>query len=188
MKGIRCTNLARTLLDLASLVDVGALEQAVDGALRYRPSVRSWTLKLLGTLGDHGLTGAASLRTLLNERVRGTQDSALEVRVRRLIKNGKLPMPATNVAITDDQARHIATVDFAWPQQRVALQAHGYRAHASHQAFEKDHRQSSRLTAFGWRVLEVTAERLRDEPLAVLQELRKTINWPPITPGSREQS
>ena len=65
--------------------------------------------------------------------------------------------------------RFVARVDFAWPEQKVAVEYDGLW-HADEVQFAKDRRRLNRLRAAGWRIVFVTASDMYrpDEVIAAL--------------------
>ena len=69
--------------------------------------------------------------------------------------------------------RSVARVDFAWAEERVALEYDGLW-HAEPGQFAQDRRRLNRLTEAGWRVIFVTAADLR-EPAALVARIAATL-------------
>jgi len=53
----------------------------------------------------------------------------------------------------------------------------GRAVHAREAAFESDKRRDRELLAEGWRTMRVTWRQLRDEPDAVVADLRELLGW-----------
>ncbi len=70
-----------------------------------------------------------------------------ERRLRRLIRVARLPMPIVNTRVAGFE------VDFLWPDQRVIVEAQGYRYHRHGGAFERDHRKAMALENAGYHVI-----------------------------------
>jgi hypothetical protein len=85
----------------------------------------------------------------------GLAASPQETRLRLLIGRSSLPPPVAQLRVLAD-GRFVARVDFAWPEQRVALEYDGLW-HAEPGQFARDRARLNRLTAAGWRVVFVTA-------------------------------
>jgi very-short-patch-repair endonuclease len=58
--------------------------------------------------------------------------------------------------VVRDDSGFVARVDFAWPEQKVAVEYEGVW-HGERQNVAKDRRRLNKLTAAGWRVVFVTA-------------------------------
>ncbi len=170
------THLARTLLDLSEVLDAVSLELAFDSALRSQADLRHWLNRLLKPLSTRGHPGIANLRALLAEKSTAV-DSALEVRLRRLLKTARLPAPRTGVDVVDG-GMHVAKLDFAWPgnRPRVALMAHGARWHGNTRRWKRDLAQTSQLSALGWRVVQCSMEDVEQRPDELLRTLRRALS------------
>ena len=93
------------------------------------------------------------------------------MKLSRLLREAHLPKPVPQFAITDDRARLVAQVDFAYPARRIAIQAEGYRWHGGRRRFVEDLRTRNRLQELGWRVLHVTWDDLDVNGAALLAPL-----------------
>jgi very-short-patch-repair endonuclease len=115
-------------------------------------------------LAARGLgAGSARARTVC-DLADGLAESPQETRLRLLIRESGLPMPVAQFRVVDPRG-FVARVDFAWPEQKVAVEYDGLW-HAEAGQFAKDRRRLNRLTAAGWRVVFVTAADLGD-PVAL---------------------
>lgn len=158
-QGIACTTPERTLLDIAGLLGAQALEIALDSARRRYPKVTRALARLLMRLGTRGRKGAGLLRALVADRLDRRQDSAVEVRLRRgLLSNGL--EPRCNVVIRAE-GKHVATVDFLFPRERVIIQTHGYAFHSDRVQWERDIAQTRALQQLGYRVIAFSAAEVR---------------------------
>lgn len=85
----------------------------------------------------------------------GLAESPQETRVRLLIARGGLHAPVAQYVVRDARG-FVARVDFAWPDQKVAVEYDGVW-HAEPGQFARDRQRLNRLQAAGWRVVFVTA-------------------------------
>ncbi|MFT3838209.1 MAG: hypothetical protein QM723_14600 [Myxococcaceae bacterium] len=161
-KGIPRTTLARTLVDLAEVLSEGDFEDAYDSAVRKEPTTPAEVKELLKTLPRRGQQGIGMLKSLLDENLRAV-DSALEVKVRRLIRKNKLPAPEEGVPLFDGN-EIIGRLDFAWPNNRprVAVMAHGAKYHQKNRRWHKDNDQYGELSSMGWRVVPCSMVHVED--------------------------
>jgi very-short-patch-repair endonuclease len=88
--------------------------------------------------------------------------------VRLLVLAAGLPAPVAQFEVRAG-GRFVARVDFAWPEQRLALEYDGLW-HAEPGRFARDRQRLNALTAAGWRVVFVTAADLH-RPAALLARL-----------------
>jgi len=174
--GPPCTSLERTLLDLAEVLDGDALELAYSSAVRKQPNFPATLRALLDPLPRRGHRGIAELRSLLEEGSRPL-DSALEVKVMRLLKRAKVPKPEVGHMVFDGDV-HVAKLDFAWPSNRprVALMAHGARFHHNTDRWERDLDQMTVLNTIGWRVLQFSYRDVTRRPKVLLERVRRALS------------
>jgi hypothetical protein len=175
MTGIPVTSPDRTLLDLAGTVDVSDLERALDEVLRRGMASRSriaWTL-------DHSRTpGKRALRNLLSARLPGyvPPHSELEAALLRLLGTAGLPVPLREYEIREDGFNGRA--DFAWPDQRVAVETDGFVWHSGRHQWQRDRTKRNLLTLRGWKVLQLTWEDVTVRPEWVLDSLSRLFRNP----------
>lgn len=169
--GIPVTGVPRTLLDLsaewAALEVEAALARAVARGLVDVGDVRA-------TLGRHaGRVGSQTLRAAL-VRLDGPTltRSEAERRLLRLLRKAEIARPRVNGRVEGLE------VDFAWPDQRVAVEIDGFEFHGGRGAFERDRERDAVLTAAGWRVIRVTWRQLDRSPEAFLVRLAATLASP----------
>jgi very-short-patch-repair endonuclease len=88
----------------------------------------------------------------------------------RLIRDAGLPMPLVGATIAGHRA------DFAWPEQRLIVEADSWRHHSSRASFERDRRRDAHHTAHGWRVVRLTYARITTEPDEVARLLQQLLD------------
>lgn len=175
VRGIPCTEVSRTLLDLGAVAQKDQIEEALDSALRRRltslPRLR-WRLTRGGIQGK---LGASVLRDLVDQRVASqTTESILETKVLRLIRRGKLPPPELQHEVHLPAGEKVR-IDFAYPSAKLAIEVVGYRWHGGRQQWSRDLSRSSDLGAIGWRVIYVTWDDVLHRPERVLDRLRRAL-------------
>jgi very-short-patch-repair endonuclease len=158
VNGLRVTDLARTVLDLAGQVEGERLEDALDAAQRRNPGLEGELSRALEG-GGRGVLGSAQLAGLLEERDGQHTDSALEARVFRALRRARVRRPVHQHRVLDGE-RYVVRVDFAWVREKVALHVDGYEYHQQRTRFEHDRDVATQLTALGWRSVWVTARSL----------------------------
>jgi very-short-patch-repair endonuclease len=169
-EGIPVTSITRTLFDLAAVVSLGQLGRAV----REAEARRLWDrLSLRDLLARHLRSpGAAAIRTLADADAYVTR-SEFEERLWALLDAAALQRPLANVTV--HLGERFIEVDFAWPHQRVVVELDGHATHGTRASFEEDRARDRALAAAGWRVIRLTWRQLRDEPEAVLRDLRAAL-------------
>jgi predicted transcriptional regulator of viral defense system len=173
VKEIPCTTVARTLLDLAEVIDRTGLERAIEQA----ETMRIFDLVAVVDVLDRACNrrGAITLKTVLETYAPDPafSRSQLERRFLALCLAAGLPRPQVNAFTTvpDDGFE----VDFTWPDRRLIVEADSHRHHGTRAAFERDRRRDQQLTAAGWRVVRFTWRQVAGEPAAVAATLRSLI-------------
>jgi hypothetical protein len=107
----------------------------------------------------------------------GLAASPQETRVRLLIGASALPSPVAQYRVVD-AGQFVARVDFAWPEQKVAVEYDGLW-HGEPGQFAKDRRRLNRLQAAGWRVVFVTAADLH-RPGELLARIAAALGCPAV--------
>ena len=162
--GIRVTTPARTLIDLADVLPRRRLERALDEAAYLR-------LDLAPVSPRPGRRGAGVLAQVIAMHAPGSTRtrSELEERMLSLCDRFRLPTPEVNTTVQGHE------VDFLWRDSRLVVEVDGWAAHGTRSAFERDRRRDADLLAAGWRVLRISWERLRSEPLWVAERLAEVL-------------
>ena len=164
------THLARTVIDLASVLDDTWLRATLDSALRQRMSNLAWISRAIGRRG-RGRRGAARLRALVNE-YRGEDevaDSVLESLGIELARaTGRKPRLHFRVF---DGPLLIAEVDLAWPEVRLCVELDGWAHHGTRAAFAQDRARDRGLQRLGWMVLRYTWHDVAGDRDSVIDEL-----------------
>lgn len=147
--GIVVTSVARTLLDLASVVSADQLRRAIGQA----ETLELFDLRAVTPLLDRRPRhrGARPLAAALESwtdlpRTR----SALEEQFPELCRRHGLPTPLMNSTVDGIE------VDALFPDHGVAVELDGRRFHAGRTQWENDHERRARLVAAGWTLLAFT--------------------------------
>ncbi len=167
--GIPVTSLARTLLDLAEVLNLRQLERVVEEAERLRLFDLRAIERLLARCRGH--RGARSLRRVLAPRkLPGLEArSELERRFVDLCRDAGLPLPALNVSVEGYE------VDAFWPAQRLIVELDGYAFHRTRKSFEQDRVRDATLQLAGQRVLRITHRRVVYDAEAVVATLERAL-------------
>lgn len=145
---IPVTTVARTLVDLAGVVEAGELERAVNEADVLRAlDVREVVAALARTHGRRG-PGHAALRAVLAVHhgpvlLRSEQ----ERRFRTLLHGHGLPPAHHNLRIDGRE------VDACWPERRLVVELDSRRFHDTAAARHRDAEKQRALEAAGWTVV-----------------------------------
>ena len=176
VSGIPSTNASRTLIDLGAVIDTDVLELAVEDALRRGLTSLPRLEWHLQQLCRRGRPGCAALKRLV--KVRGKDvatDSALETRLARLIRSSDLPEPVRQFQVRDLTGLR-ARIDFAYPAQRVAVEADSFRWHSSRHAWERELERRNGLQKLGWVVVHVTDRDLRRRSREIIADIRQFLD------------
>jgi very-short-patch-repair endonuclease len=152
--GIAVTSVPRTLADLTTVLAPDWVERLVHDAVMRKLCEYEDVIAALDRVG------AERVRAALTDVV-GT--TPLEAKWHQLLCSAGLRPPARQHQVVLDGQVYI--LDFAWPDQRVAIEANGFAPHRTRSAFDRDHDKVLALKRAGWEVVSVTA---RTEPSAVI--------------------
>jgi hypothetical protein len=168
-ENIACTSPARTLVDLAAVLDRRRLHRALERSIELR-------------LFDGALMGAALERArgrrgtgVLRELLAALPDepaptrNELERRFLELVRELGLPTPVVNAHVGVHQ------VDFHWPPHRLIVETDGRATHDTAYQFEQDRRRDLELTLAGWHVIRVGWRQVVHEPGRVVAVLRSRL-------------
>jgi very-short-patch-repair endonuclease len=157
--GVAVTTPMRTLVDLGAVREVRDwhVADALERALMARLCSVAGLERVLDRVARRGRSGAGVIRRVLDERALGQArpDGLLEARMMRVLREHGLPVPHFQFEVRH-RGRLIARVDFAYPDERLALEVDGFEVHGTPNAFQHDLERQNRLVAAGWTVLRFT--------------------------------
>ena len=162
VRGIPCTTVERTLLDLAAVIPVWQLRKALAEAEVLRIVDLSALRALLRR--SRGRRGVARLRSVLDDlhpETRRTR-SELERMFLGMCCKGGLPTPEVNVSLHVSGRR--LKPDFLWRDAGLIVEADSRRFHDTDSAFQHDRQREQLLQLAGWRVSRCTWEQVQREP------------------------
>jgi very-short-patch-repair endonuclease len=175
MRGVPCTSLPRTILDLARAGSDKRILRAIEWGRRTDRTV--WT-DLASTLARHARRGRPGIRRLrriilANAHREEVTDSDFELLVLALLREHGLPEPVLHHRVFDG-GRFVAEVDLAFPELRIAIELDG-SAHLERDVRERDLPRQNDLVLLGWTVLRFTWKRFTERPESVIAEVREAI-------------
>jgi very-short-patch-repair endonuclease len=167
-KHLPVTSPARTLLDLADVLRPRQLERALDEALALRlvrlAQVAQAIERLPGRRGARALAALVDPRRPSSRTLNDGEETLLG-----LIRAANLPEPQVNAPFGE------FTIDFYWPEHKVALELDGYPYHSTRTAFERDRRKDAAFKAAGIDGNRVSYDQIECEPLAVIARVAQRL-------------
>jgi hypothetical protein len=162
-RGVPVTSPARTLVDIASVLDDDLLARAChEAGVRYRTTPAEVEREL--ALRPN-IEGAAKLRRILRGETKVTL-SWLEAKFLILLRTAALPLPETN------KRAGARRVDCRWPEHRLTVEIDSYRYHSSRYAWERDRRREREARTRGDEFRRYTYGDVFEDPRFMLAELR----------------
>jgi very-short-patch-repair endonuclease len=169
IRAIPVTGLSRTLLDLAAVLPLDRVEQAVNQA--EVQGLRD-SLSLKDLLARHpGRAGVPKIREILERLEVGATltHSELENRFLSFVRATGLPPPRVNANL------HGFECDCIWPDHRLVVELDGHAVHGTTTAFERDRARDRALNADGWRTVRVTWRQLQLDAEALAADLSRIL-------------
>ena len=156
------STVARTLLDLASVLRRDELERACERAETLGLlDVRALEDVLARATGRRGVRRLGSILAGLRPESAFTR-SELERRFLALCREQGLPRPSVNVWLP--LAKDGFEVDFLWEGQQVIAELDGHRFHRTRLAFERDRSRDQLLAVAGYQTLRFTWRQVVEGP------------------------
>src|SRR5690242_12508998 len=161
---IPCTTVARTLLDLADVVDRRRHERAFDQA----EIEQVLNMAAIEDQVSRNRTRAAARKTgaLLAEHYPGSTptESRLEEAFLALCRRAGIPQPELQQWINLPDGGDPIRADFLWREERIIVETDGERVHDTRQRRRSDRRKDQRLTIYGFRPVRTDPEQVFRRP------------------------
>jgi hypothetical protein len=179
IRRIPVTSVERTLLGLAAQWRAQKVAVAVDDVFRRGLSDPEKVDRFLAKTARRGRDGCAVLRRLAKQRSTqgGIATSPLESIIYQLLTDSHLPMPELQTEIHDDSGCFVAKVDFLYRAHRLIIEAQSYKWHAGYTGWARDMDRFNRLSALGYRILQVTWEDATRNKEATLRRIEATLSF-----------
>jgi very-short-patch-repair endonuclease len=176
MENLTVTTPARTVVDLAGTLRPGRLRVVVEDAVAAGSCSLPQLSSLVEELSRPGKRGLRQLSLILAAVGPGIvpAPTTLERRLRRILREGGLPSPVREHELPwtrDTPGR----VDFAYPAQRVIVEADSRRWHTRERDFEADRRRDREAQLAGWDVYRFTWDDLQHRPDDVVATVRRAL-------------
>ncbi|MDY0908870.1 endonuclease domain-containing protein [Microbacterium sp. CFBP9034] len=171
VRGIRCTTLARTWVDLGAVLPLPRFVAVTDHLIARRGGRAS-----VQSLRDaHVAAGAGRGSRIRAEGLALCSDGAespRESETRTLLVLGGLPVPETNVDIFSD-TRFVARVDMLYRAERLIVEYDG-EYHQTDAQWRKDQARRAELISLGYRLVVVTSSDI-DDPRTLVARVRRLL-------------
>lgn len=139
----------------------------LDAALRSGTCTRGELQRAaLRQAGRRGIVAVRDLLPLADPRA----DSEMESESRLMMIDGGLPLPVLQYPIVDRDHR-TWRVDFAWPEQRLAVEYDGVVWHEGPEAFAYERQRRAALQEVGWVVIPIIADDVRRRPWQTVRRI-----------------
>lgn len=163
--GIATTGVERSLLEVGAVCSAIVVEQAAASAFRLGRSSPAKVDRYLQTHAGKGRRGVAKLRRAMELYEDGGRPpgSAGEVVFLRELRLAGIEEPERQVTI-DLPGGGKATVDFAWPARRKAIEFVGWRNHSDPRRQDDDTWREDDIRAVGWDLRRVAPWSLTHRP------------------------
>ena len=157
VNGRPVTSAAWTAVEVARGLRRPRVLAALDAALRSGTCSRGELWRMAGEqAGRRGIVAVRELIPLAD----ALAESPMESEARLAMIDGGLPIPKLQYEIVDGN-RELRRVDFAWPEQRVAVEYDGVDWHSDPDAMRRDRRRRAALEDVGWVVISIVFEDVR---------------------------
>jgi hypothetical protein len=175
VNNIPCTTVARTLLDLAEVVDRRRHERAFDQA-------EIEEVLDMGAIEDQlrrnsTRSAARNTRALLAEHYPGSTptESQLEEGFLALCRRAGLPQPEVQQWITLPDGGDPIRADFLWRRERVIVETDGEKVHGTRQRRRSDRRKDQRLIIHGFRPVRTDGQQVFERPAELEARLKALV-------------
>jgi Transcriptional regulator, AbiEi antitoxin/Protein of unknown function (DUF559) len=176
VRGIPCTTIARTILDMAEVIQPRQLEAVFEQA----DQMELLDLRALGEQVALSPTrvGASRVKKLIDEYEfgLGVTWSDLERDFKAMIAPAAIPMPLINHFIVLSDGGEAIRRDFYWPEYGLVVETDGWRTHRTRAAVERDRRNDQRLTVAGYLVVRMTYRQIHREPARMVAIILKLMD------------
>lgn len=170
--GIACTSIARTLIDLATVVD----ERTLDRALRRAQDLRLFDRHAVDEVVGRSRAGSRRLREAVlvlagDDATRRRLKSELELRFIEMLRRHGFVLPGTNVSIETPWGTW--EVDTVWPVEHIVIELDGWWAHRDRESFRRDHRRATDIRGAGYDVSRLSWDQVVLHELETVERLAR---------------
>jgi very-short-patch-repair endonuclease len=97
-------------------------------------------------------------------------ESPMESEARLVMLDSGLHEPVLQYEIVDFDGR-LWRIDFAWPDQKLAVEYDGFDWHSSPEHLRRDRQKRAALEEMGWRLLSIVGDDVRRRPDAMVRRI-----------------
>jgi hypothetical protein len=155
--GRRVTSPAWTAVEVARSLRRPRALATLDAALRSGKCSRAELWR--AAIEQAGRRGIVAVRELL-PLADGRAESPMESEARLAMIDGGLPIPELQYEVVDGNGQ-LRRLDFAWPDQRVAVEYDGMDWHSGADAMRRDRDRHAALLDVGWVVIAIVFDDVR---------------------------
>ena len=175
IRGLRCTNATRTLVDLGAVVGEAVLESALERALHRRLTTLPRLNARVEAVARRGRPGITSLRRVLDLRTPrlAATESELELLIWQVLRRQRVPLPERQVKV--QIAGHSYRLDLAYRPEKVFIEGDGFGVHSTRAAFENDRTRQNKLVIAGWLPMRFTWQQARRSEAQIADQVRAAL-------------
>jgi len=158
---------AWTAVEVARSLDRPRALATLDAALR---SGTCSTTDLMAAAGQQtGRRGIVAVRELI-PLARPQAESAMESEARLVMLDGGVQEPVLQYEVVDRDGR-LWRLDFAWPDQRLAVEYDGFDYHSSPEHLRRDRQKRSALEELGWVIISIVGDDVRGRAAELVRRI-----------------
>lgn len=169
VRGIPVCTIPWILVQLASFLDPGELERAVQAAERQRPLSSEVMHDVLTRA--HNAKGIAALKAIFGLEFEERTSAEFVELYLEMCRRYDLPLPQISTHL-DVGLGNLREADLLYPDAKLAIELDGAAVHLSRRSFESDRRRDAAFLAHGYATLRITWHRLTTDQRALAEEIR----------------
>ena len=177
IEGLPVTTVARTVVDLATVVHPARLRHVVEDAKHSRLVSYEEIGLCLASVARRGKPGVRSLTIVLDRLGPGTTPttSKLERMMLDLLRGSDLPVPVGQYPFPGRQFV-AGCVDFAYPAAKLVLETDGRRWHSRIKELTRDRERDLEAARHGWQTLRFLYEHVKNDPDGTVDTIRTVLD------------